>query len=119
MKPELLHILQHALGVDQYGRGRQYRNRFITGPDSDDFLKCQQLTELGLMRDHGAQSLAGGMHCFEVTKQGVSAMLKESPKPPKTTSSQTKYAEFLKADSGLTFIEWLKRNAENKLHRPV
>lgn len=40
---EHMHILQHALGLDQYGRGREYRNHFCTGPGSVDFLPCRAL----------------------------------------------------------------------------
>lgn len=108
MKPDLLHILQHSLGVDQYGRGQQYRNRFVTRPGSDDFPKCLELVSLGLMRDHGAQTLASGDHCFTVTAEGKVAMHMNSPTPPKLSRSQKRYQEFLEADSGLSFKDWLK-----------
>lgn len=75
MNPTHLHILQHSLGVDQYGRNPAgyrpnsddefgcYRNRFVTDPTSPDGQQCQQLVTLGFMHDHGPQSIAGGMHC--------------------------------------------------------
>ena len=31
MTPEQLHILQHALGVDKFGLGEQYRNHYVGG----------------------------------------------------------------------------------------
>lgn len=52
MKPELLHVLQHALGLDQYGQvmsasgdrpvhryagEKTYRNHYVTG---DDDAQC-------------------------------------------------------------------------------
>lgn len=111
MKPELLHILQHSLGVDQYGLGRQYRNNFVTGPSTTDFPKCMELVGLGLMKDDGPQRMAGGDHCFTVTEAGRIAMQVSSPKPPKLSASQKRYRRFLKSDSGMSFKEWLKYEA--------
>lgn len=109
MKPDLLHILQHSLGVDKYGLGNQYRNRFVTGPGSTDFPKCVELFELGLMRNHGPQSIAGGDYLFTVTEEGKIAMHMNSPEPPKLSRSKQRYQQFLHADSGLSFKDWLKR----------
>jgi len=36
-----LEILQHSLGVDQYGRGEMYRNHFCAG--ADDEPACREL----------------------------------------------------------------------------
>lgn len=108
MTPEMLHILQHSLGVDQYGRGTQYRNRYVIGPDSDEFLTCQLMAIDGLLKDHGPQTIAGGMHCFTVTEIGKREMTKHSPAPPKLTRSQERYRRWLKADCGLTFRDFLK-----------
>jgi hypothetical protein len=47
MSPKLLHILQHSLGLNEYGRGTFYRNRFVTGEGSIDRLLCMELVELG------------------------------------------------------------------------
>lgn len=109
MSDKLLHILQHSLGVDKYGRGEQYRNRFVTGPDSSDFETCIGLCNLGLMRDHGANSWCGGMHVFEVTKAGKEFVSQHSEKPPKRTRSQQRYDAWLKQDCAMPFGEYLKR----------
>ena len=45
--PAQLEILQHALGVDQYGRGEMYRNHFCAG--GDDEATCRELVEMGYM----------------------------------------------------------------------
>ncbi len=105
---EHLHILQHSLGLDQYGRGQWYRNHFVTGPDGTDFADCRALVACGLMTDHGPQELAGGMHCFSVTELGMTIVREFSPLPPKLTRSQRRYEEFLKADCGMKFGEWLR-----------
>jgi hypothetical protein len=112
MKPELLHILQHSLGVDQYGRGAQYRNHYVAGPGSNDFFNCLALCANGLMKDRGAQSMCGGMHYFQVTEEGKRAMREHSPNPPKLTRSQKRYREFIDsgaADVGMTFREFLMK----------
>jgi hypothetical protein len=107
-----LEILQHSLGLDEYGHGRPYRNHFVTGPGSKDFEACCSLTGRGLMEDHGMSPLYGGDHCFTVTDAGRGYVREHSPKPPKLTRSQRRYLAFLDADSGLTFAEWLGIGAE-------
>lgn len=107
LTPEQLHILQHSLGVDKYGHGRQYRNHFATSPEGDDWNKCVELCRLGFMADGGPVTIWGGMHNFYVTDAGKKAVSEESPPPPKLTRSQRRYREFLHADSGMSFKEWL------------
>jgi len=110
MEKELLHILQHALGVDQYGQGSQYRNHFATGPGVKDFLKCQELAERGFMKDLGTRPLWGDQHCFVVTPEGIQAVALESPRPPKVSRSKARYRRYLEYgdsfDSFLDFCRW-------------
>lgn len=101
---EQLHILQHSLGVDEYGRGDMYRNRYVCDPNAE----MDALVALGMMMDRGGQPIAGGMHCYQVTDAGKIAMRRESPRPPKLTRSQLRYRAFLNADIGCTFFEYLK-----------
>ncbi len=91
-----------------------YRNHFVTGIGSDDWQDCCYLSEKGLMKDHGVHNLAGGDHCFSVTEFGIAEMRKASPQPPKLTRSQIRYRDFLNADSGMKFIDWLKWHAKIK-----
>jgi hypothetical protein len=42
-----LEVLQHALGLDEYGRGEMYRNHFCAGGADEDI--CRSLVELGYM----------------------------------------------------------------------
>ncbi len=109
MKPELLHILQHSLGVDKHGQGRRYRNGFVTGPGGNDFNYCQELVAMEMMKDHGPQNISGGMHCFTVTEIGITAMCFHSPPPPKLSRSKERYKAFLISGSGMKFGEWIKR----------
>lgn len=106
-----LHILQHSLGVNEYGEGRQFRNHFVTGPDSSDFDDCVALVAEGLMKDRGASVLTGGDSCFVVTPQGVDYVALNSPAaptPPKRTRGQRRYMAYLAAECGESFGEWLK-----------
>lgn len=111
MTKEQLHILQHSLGVDKYGQGRQYRNRFCAG--ADDEAICRELVALGYMQRHATTAMLPYFNC-SVTEAGRRAMAAESPKPPKLTRSQLRYRDFLDADSGMTFLEWIKATAARK-----
>lgn len=110
MNAELLHILQHSLGLDQYGQGTRYRNRFCTGPESKDFANCRTLADQGLMIDHGPHELFGGMHIFSVTQEGEHYIAQRSPKPPKLSKSKQRYQRFLEYgdsfDSFRDFLSW-------------
>lgn len=103
-----LRILQHALGVDKYGEGRQYRNHFATGPGGSDFAICTELVSDGLMLNRGSSVLSGGSDCFVVTPKGVDFVALNSPAKPRLTRSQQNYQDFLDADCGFTFGEWMR-----------
>ncbi len=98
-----LEILQHALGVDQYGRGQMHRNHYCAG--GDDVADCAGLVALGLMRSFRSEHWPY-FNCT-VTDEGRSVMFRESPKPPKKTRSQLRYLRFLNWGCG-TFGEFLK-----------
>lgn len=104
MTSKQLGILQHALGVDQYGRGEMYRNHYCAG--GDDEAACRELVEAGFMRQHATTELFPYFNC-SVTDAGRLAMFEASPKPPKLTRAQSRYRRFLDADCGLSFREWL------------
>lgn len=108
-----LEILQHSLGVDQYGQGKMYRNHFCAGGEDEQI--CLQLVEMGFMHVwHPNESPLPYCNCA-VTDAGKRAMIEASPKPPKLTPSQRRYRAFMDSgagDCGYTFGEWLKRGAE-------
>ena len=105
MTSRQLEILQHALGVDQYGQGPEYRNHFCAG-ESDE-PDCRELVEMGYMQQHATTKWLPYFNC-SVTRAGKAAMRADSPKPPKLTRAQRRYGDFLSADTGRSFIEWLK-----------
>lgn len=116
MTERQLEIMQHALGLDKYGRGEIYRNYFCAG--ADDEPDCRELVALGLMVQHVRTQLYLYFNC-SVTDAGKAAIREHSPKPPKLTRSQKRYEQFLDADSGMKFGEWLKmrklRTGEERL----
>ena len=112
-----LKILQHSLGCDEYGHragGRSARNHFCTGPGSSDHAVCLDLVERGLMTRRGPTALTGGDDLFLVTPAGEEYVAKNSPRRPRQTRSQKRYAHWLSvADCfpGWKFGDWLKTKA--------
>lgn len=102
---EQLHVLQHSLGLDEYGQGAMYRNHFCAGGADEDI--CRSLVGLGYMETF-TRSYLPYYNCT-VTEAGKEAVRRESPKPPKLTRGQRRYREFLSADTGETFLEWLAK----------
>ncbi len=103
----VLSILQHALGVDRYGQGNQYRCHFVAGPGHSDYETCLLATRDGLMIHKGNQHIVGG-HIFYVTDKGREFVRDNSPAAPKQSASQKRYQRYLDHDSGLRFGDWLK-----------
>lgn len=110
MKPDLLHILQHSLGLDQYGDGLQFRNHFVAG--GDNIARCRELVAGGYMEEGGSNALTGGMPCFFVTSAGIGAVALHSPDRPKLSRSQQRYRDYLKlADCYESFSDFLRRKS--------
>jgi hypothetical protein len=111
LRGELLHILQHSLGLDEHGlyKGARegYRNHFCTGPDCDSYAPCRELAELGLMAEYPPREWLQ-YSTFVVTARGREVVAEQSPPAPKLTRSQKRYQRFLRHDSGMSFREWLR-----------
>ena len=108
MNARQLEILQHALGVDQYGQGHMSRNHFCAGAADEE--TCRELVAMGYMGTFERSYLP--YYSCTVTRAGRVAMLAESPAPPKLTRGQLRYRRFLEADTGRSFIEWLRDQQE-------
>jgi hypothetical protein len=108
MKQELLQILQHSLGVDEFGEGEQYRNHFCAG--IDDLALCRELKSLGLMDEFPPTKFIP-YPTFVVTRIGKDAMKEASPRAPKLTRGQERYRRWLDVSDvcDISFGEWLKR----------
>ncbi|MBY2911394.1 hypothetical protein [Rhizobium leguminosarum] len=114
MDAKQLHILQHSLGIDQYGRGRMYRDHFVTDEGSNDHADCMALTSLGYMTRRANVSMYGGSDLFRVTDAGKVAAVEASPAPPTISASKQRYLDYLDADSSLSFGDWLKWKSKQR-----
>lgn len=113
-----LHIIQHSLGLDQYGRGKEYRNHFVTGPGSKDFSDCEALVEAACMTVRRDNGLSGGPgnHCYTVTDWGRLKMQEQSPEPPRLSRAKARWSEYQQdADCFNGFHHWLKYKQHRKL----
>lgn len=114
MDANQLHILQHSLGLDEYGRGAFYRNHFVTGEGSADHANCLALVEVGYMGVRKRHPLAGGDDAFWATEAGKRAAREHSPSPPKLTRGQQRYQAWLDYDGSMSFIEYLKWKSQEQ-----
>lgn len=108
MDAKQLHILQHSLGLDEFGRGTMYRSHFVTGEGSVDHPICMQLVALGFMSRRANVQMFGGSDIFHVNDEGKKAAVSNSPAPPKLSRSQQRYQDWLTYDGSMSFIEYLK-----------
>ncbi|CAM5998730.1 unnamed protein product [Sphagnum balticum] len=111
MIPRQLEILQHALGVDKYGLTPKgftlyTRNRFCAGvADEPD---CRELVAIGYMVQHETTDWLPYFNC-SVTTEGMKAMHKASPAPPKVSRSAKRFEEYKSFSDAFdcTFRQWL------------
>jgi hypothetical protein len=120
LTPTQLHILQHSLGLDQYGRGREYRNHFVTGPGSHDFADCEALVDGLCMTVRRNLPLAGGSgnNCYTVTDWGRMKMHEQSPSPPKLSKAKKRYHEWMASGEcypDWNFSDWLRYKQKRKV----
>lgn len=105
-----LHILQHALGLDYYGRGTWYRNRFVISPGCDDWELCMAHVEAGRMVRHEPRDIFGGgdSYCFVVTLAGKAYVREHSPKLPRVSRGKARYRRWLRSNCDMSFGEWVR-----------
>lgn len=106
MSPTKLKILQHAIGVDQWGQGEHRRNSYMAS--GRDILDCTELTTAGLMQRHDSPLTPSDCAFFTVTLAGREAICKHSPTAPKRSPSQRRYQAWLDLDCDQNFGDWLK-----------
>lgn len=112
MTPSQLKILQHALGLDEFGqppkgsRHSEGRNHFCAG--TGDEPTCRELVALGFMVQHETTTWLPYFNC-SVTKAGKNAVREQSPAPPKMTAGQKRWQEYQAYSDAndCTFKEWL------------
>lgn len=80
-----LNILRHSLGLKDDGKGRPYRNYFVTGEGCTDYPLCMALVSEGLMTRRAGYELSGGYDVFCVTEAGRAAALSKAMPTPRET----------------------------------
>lgn len=114
MTPEQLHILQHALGVDEYGQGKPYRDYYCVGLDNAAALAdLRTLVAQGWMRE-GHTINDGRDQYFYVTQLGLCAMKAHSPKAPRVSRAKQRYRDYLRSECSMSFGEYLKYMHANR-----
>ncbi len=116
MTSEQMHILRHSLGIRDDWSGNEYRNYYATEQN------CPELEALVMTGDmRRGNIIPGGLQCYHVTEIGrakvLSARRDVDEEMSKLSKSQRKYRAFLRADSGLSFIEWLTSDSYADLRR--
>lgn len=118
-----IEILQHALGLNKYGKCAAHddpiqcrdhssdtlpghRNRFCAG--GNDAVICGELVAIGLMVQHPTTEWLPYFNC-SVTDAGRKAVRELSLAPPKLTRSQQRWRRFINsgASESMSFREFL------------
>lgn len=105
-----LHILQHSLGVGDYGDKPSHRSHFVAGPGSDDYDNCMALVVDGFMTRRAGTAISGGDDIFSVTAAGRDHVALNSlarPPEPKLTRSQKNYQAYRHSECCESFAEWM------------
>ena len=101
-----LNLLHHTLGVTPERRA-PYRNHFVAGPGHHDQIDLEVLEAAEMMRRAPAPRFCTpGDEVFSVTDAGRAHALDNLPPAP-PAPKLTKYDEFLDADYGHSFADWL------------
>ena len=99
-------LLHHTLGL-RADRREPFRNYFVAGPGHHDMPDLEALERQGLMGRHRAPSFCDPSDIvFYTTDAGRALaleMLPEPPPPPK----HSQHREWMDADTGFSFGEWL------------
>ena len=82
---ERLHVLQHSLGLNEYGQGAGHRNYFVTDEGTTDWPVCRAAVADGLMTQTKGNAITGGGDVFRVTPAGMVWVQQHSPTAPTLT----------------------------------
>jgi hypothetical protein len=114
----ILHILQHALGRDQYGIQRKnggvdWCNHYTASEQGDSIATCREAAALGFMTEHAPSVISGGDFVFVVTAKGVDHVALNSPPEPKVSRGKRRYLQWLNESdyNNEKFGDWLKRKS--------
>jgi len=102
-----VHILRHALGINDDGHGNEYRNYFTSGPDCDNFAMLREMVAAGLMVERSSDML-GSLSVFHCTENGKELARRDVVPAQKLTRSQKRYRAFLASPTAAPFGDWLR-----------
>lgn len=106
---QMLGILHHTLGLRPDCR-EAWRNHFVAGTGHPDLPILRILETAGMMRrSHRPAFLAGSDTVFVCTDAGMSYAIDNLPPPP-PKPKPCNYRDYLNADSGFCFAEWMNIN---------
>ncbi|MXN29189.1 hypothetical protein [Delftia sp. CH05] len=104
--PQQVRLLQHTLGLSERQR-RSYRNHFVTSTGTTDYPDLQALESMGLMARVRTPAFCDARDIVFVTTTAGAALALEQLPEPTPPAKQTQYSQWLDADTGCTFREWL------------
>ena len=107
LSKEELHILQHTLGLDEYGEGNRYRNYYAIYPESSSRVIIDGLVQRGLMAGYMESDFSELLY-YHVTDRGEESIALNSPVRPKISRSKQRYQDYLKSEVDESFGWWLK-----------
>lgn len=104
--PQQVRLLQHTLGLSEHRRS-SYRNHFVAGPGHHDMPDLESLESLGFMARVKTPAFCdAGDIVFAATTVGAALALEQLPEPT-PPARQTQHRQWLDADVGCSFGEWL------------
>lgn len=107
--PQMLHLLHHTLGL-RPDRRESFRNHFLAGPGHHDQPDLEALESAGLMRRVKTPAFCDRDDVtFVCTPAGKDYAIDNLPAPP-PEPKRNNYRDFIEADAGYSFSEWLGIN---------
>ncbi|MDA8522018.1 hypothetical protein [Acidovorax sp. NCPPB 4044] len=116
MTHEQINLLHHTLGL-RVDRRDPWRNHFVAGPGHHDMPDLEALEAAGLMRRGRTPGFCNPSDIvFMATEAGQALALEKLPEPP-PPKKKTQHRQWLDADSGYSFGQWLCGHQLPKVER--
>ena len=104
--PYQIDLLHHCLGLSQSHR-HACRNHFVAGTGHHDMPHLEKLEQAGLINRMPAPGFCDAADIvFSVTESGKKVAM-DNLKPPKPPRKKSRYSEYLSADCGESFSEFI------------
>lgn len=104
--PHMLHLLHHTLGL-RPDRRESFRNYYVASEGHGEITNLRALVDADMMRESKAPAFCHeDSIMFCCTEAGKAYAIENLPTEPK----RTRYDEYMRADFGHCFAEWLGIN---------